>query len=145
MATLSFVERHYQLAYLEKAEDEPTFHQIVDFLNNTYIRYSLLINPTIYVTHIKQFWHTANVKTFENGDKEIIAKVDGKSITITESSLRRHLHLSDENGISAMPNTKIFENLTRMGYNIQSQSLTFQKRLFCPTMEVFNTHHPSMS
>ena len=127
MATLSFADKHNQVAYLEKAEDEPTFHEIVDFLNNTYIRYSLLLNPTIYVTHIKQFWHTASVKTFENGDKEIKAKVDGYSITITESSLRRHLHLSYEDGISAMPNTKFFENLFRMGYNTASQNLTIQR------------------
>nr|GEX84061.1 retrotransposon protein, putative, unclassified [Tanacetum cinerariifolium] len=38
--------------------------------------------------------------------------------TVTESSLRRNLKLEDEEGISSLPDTKLFENLTLMGYNI---------------------------
>nr|GEW22371.1 leucine-rich repeat protein [Tanacetum cinerariifolium] len=38
--------------------------------------------------------------------------------TVTESSLRRNLKLQDEEGISSLPDTELFENLTLMGYNI---------------------------
>nr|GEU38389.1 hypothetical protein [Tanacetum cinerariifolium] len=47
---------------------------------------------------------------------------------VTESSLRRNLKLQDEEGISSLPDTKLFENLTLMGYNISpNQKFTFQK------------------
>nr|GEU32293.1 retrovirus-related Pol polyprotein from transposon TNT 1-94 [Tanacetum cinerariifolium] len=48
--------------------------------------------------------------------------------TITESSLRRNLKLQDEEGISSLPDTELFENLTLMGYNISpNQKFTLQK------------------
>nr|GEY88902.1 putative ribonuclease H-like domain-containing protein [Tanacetum cinerariifolium] len=40
----------------------------------------------------------------------------------------RNLKLNDEEGISALPDTELFENLTLMGYNISpNQKFTFQK------------------
>nr|GEW55494.1 hypothetical protein [Tanacetum cinerariifolium] len=51
--------------------------------------------------------------------------------TVTESSLRRNLKLKDEEGISSLPDTELFENLTLMGYNISpNQKFTFQKGQF---------------
>nr|GEX49034.1 hypothetical protein [Tanacetum cinerariifolium] len=38
------------------------FDQIVDFLNAQVIHYALIVNPTIYVSRIKQFWDTASIK-----------------------------------------------------------------------------------
>nr|GEW93945.1 hypothetical protein [Tanacetum cinerariifolium] len=38
--------------------------------------------------------------------------------TVSESSIRRHLKLNDEEGISTLPNNELFENLSLMGYNI---------------------------
>ncbi|GJU40942.1 putative ribonuclease H-like domain-containing protein [Tanacetum coccineum] len=64
------------------------FHQIVDFLNASTIRYSLTISPTIYASYIEQFWATAKSKIVNNKTK-IHAKVDGKTIVISESSVRR--------------------------------------------------------
>ncbi|GJU71932.1 hypothetical protein Tco_1263337 [Tanacetum coccineum] len=49
--------------------------------------------------------------------------------TITEASLRRHLKLEDADGISSLPNSKIFEQLALMGYASDSNKLTFQKGL----------------
>ncbi|GJU90804.1 retrovirus-related pol polyprotein from transposon TNT 1-94 [Tanacetum coccineum] len=43
------------------------------------------------------------------------ALVDGKKIIVTESSVRRDLQLADEEGIDCLPNSTIFEELTRMG------------------------------
>nr|GFA42370.1 hypothetical protein [Tanacetum cinerariifolium] len=59
---------------------------------------------------------------------QILTTVDGVLRTVTESSLRRNLKLQDEEGISSFPYTKLFENLTLMGYNISpNQKFTFQK------------------
>nr|GEZ22096.1 hypothetical protein [Tanacetum cinerariifolium] len=59
-------------------------------------------------------------RRIETTDQEtkIIAIVDGKPQTISKSSLRRHLKLNDEEGISSLPDVELFENLSLMGYNI---------------------------
>nr|GEZ70420.1 hypothetical protein [Tanacetum cinerariifolium] len=65
------------------------------------------------------------IETMEEGT-QILATVDGIHITVTESSLRRNLKLEDEEGISSLPDTELFENLTLMGYNISpNQKFTF--------------------
>nr|GEU66935.1 putative ribonuclease H-like domain-containing protein [Tanacetum cinerariifolium] len=45
------------------------FDQIVDFLNAHVIEYALVVNPTIYVSCIKQFWATAMVTDIKENDK----------------------------------------------------------------------------
>nr|GEV27910.1 synaptobrevin, longin-like domain protein [Tanacetum cinerariifolium] len=116
------------IAILEKYEHD--FHQIVDFVEASHIRYALTLNPTVYVSHIRQFWSTARIETTEEGTK-ILAIVDGKLRTVSESSIRRNLKLNDEAGISSLPDSKLFENLQLMGYNIlPNQKFTFQKGQF---------------
>ncbi|GJW36079.1 putative ribonuclease H-like domain-containing protein [Tanacetum coccineum] len=44
--------------------------------------------------------------------KKIHATVDGKTIVISGSSVRSDLHFNDEDGITCLTNTGIFENLT---------------------------------
>nr|GEY77311.1 hypothetical protein [Tanacetum cinerariifolium] len=90
------------------------FHQIVDFVEASHIRYALTINPTVYDSHIHQVWSTAKVETSDEETK-ILATVDVKPRTISESSIRRNLKLKDEEGISSLPNVELFENLTLMG------------------------------
>nr|GEX25486.1 hypothetical protein [Tanacetum cinerariifolium] len=90
---------------LEKYEYNIDFHQIVDFVEASLIR----------------------IKTTDEGTK-ILTTVDGKPITISESSIRRNLKLKDEAGISSLPDAELFENLTLMGYNIlPNQKFSFQK------------------
>ncbi|GKB98232.1 hypothetical protein Tco_0984369 [Tanacetum coccineum] len=103
------------VAYLKKIEGSEGFHQIVDFLNTSHIRYALTENPTIYVSLIQQFWQTATVSTLDNGEMEITATIDGKVKIVTEASIRRHLKLEDSDGISNLPTTEIFEQLALMG------------------------------
>nr|GEW25808.1 hypothetical protein [Tanacetum cinerariifolium] len=117
MMNLAFCDYHNIVAILEKTEHNTNFHQIVDFLDASHIRYGLTISPTVYVSHIRQVWSTTRIKTMDQETK-IIAIVDGKSQTISESSLRRHLKLNDEEGISSLPDAELFENLSLMGYNI---------------------------
>ncbi|GJX65112.1 hypothetical protein Tco_0299455 [Tanacetum coccineum] len=88
---------------------------IVDFLNTSHIKFAITENPTIYTSLIQQFWQTASTSTLEDGEVEITATIDGQLKTITEASLRRHLKLEDVDGISSLPNSKIFEQLALMG------------------------------
>ncbi|GKA58519.1 hypothetical protein Tco_0757707 [Tanacetum coccineum] len=108
------------VAYLKKPEGSEGFHQIVDFLNASHIRYALIENPTIYVSLIKQFWETATARTLDNGEIELTATIDGKVKIVTEASVRRHLQLADSDGISSLPTTEIFEQLSLMGSPTQS-------------------------
>nr|GEZ76022.1 hypothetical protein [Tanacetum cinerariifolium] len=115
------------VAILEKSEHNVDFHPMVDFVEASPLRYALTFKPTVYVSHIRQFWSIARIETTEEGTK-ILATIDGIRRTVTESSLRRNLKLQDEEGISYLPDTELFENLTLMGYNIsQNQKFTFQK------------------
>nr|GEY67194.1 hypothetical protein [Tanacetum cinerariifolium] len=97
------------VAILEKSEQNTDFHPIVDFIEASPLR----------------------IETTKEGT-QILATVDGVLRTVTESSLRRNRKLQDEEGISSLPDTKLFENLTLMGYNISpNQKFTFQKGKDC--------------
>ncbi|GJU01252.1 hypothetical protein Tco_1111590 [Tanacetum coccineum] len=63
--------------------------------------------------------------------------------TITEASLRRHLKLEDNGGVTTLPNSEIFEQLALMGYVTDSDKLTFQKGHFYPQWKgEFNSYYP---
>nr|GEY16811.1 hypothetical protein [Tanacetum cinerariifolium] len=66
------------IAILEKYEHNTNFHQRVDFVEASHLRYALTINPTVYVSHIRQFWSTARIETTDEGTK-ILATVDATS------------------------------------------------------------------
>ncbi|GJX20541.1 putative ribonuclease H-like domain-containing protein [Tanacetum coccineum] len=83
-----FVDQHNMVACLERTEENAEFHQIVDFLTTSSIHYALT---------------------------QIHATVDGKTVVISESSVRSDIHFNDEDGITCLTNTAIFENLALMG------------------------------
>nr|GFA91974.1 hypothetical protein [Tanacetum cinerariifolium] len=112
---------------LEMGEFNTDFHPMVDFIAASPLTYALTVKPTIFVSHIRQFWSTARIEITDEGT-HILATVDGIQRTMSEASLRRNIKLRDEDGIVFIPDTELFENLTLMGYNIsQNQKLTFQK------------------
>ncbi|GJX49166.1 hypothetical protein Tco_0276011 [Tanacetum coccineum] len=94
MTTLQFADTHNLVAFLSKPAKSEGFEQIVDFLNANPMRYALTINPTIYTSCIEQFWATIKAKTI-NEEVQLQALVDGKKVIITESTVRRNLHLKD--------------------------------------------------
>ncbi|GJZ98233.1 hypothetical protein Tco_0670686 [Tanacetum coccineum] len=120
------------VAFLEKSTGSAGFHQIIDFLNQSHICYALTKKPEVCVSFIKQFWRSAEASNDENGEVKINATIDGHSLSITEGSLRRHLKLADQDGITSIPTTEIFEQLALMGYHTDSDKLTFQKGAFSP-------------
>ncbi|GJR46776.1 hypothetical protein Tco_1314879 [Tanacetum coccineum] len=94
MSTLTFVDTHNMVAFLEKLAESDGFHEIIDFLNANQIRYALTVNPTIHTSCIEQFWATAKAKTV-NGERQIQALTDKKMVIIMESCIRSDLHLAD--------------------------------------------------
>ncbi|GJW28268.1 putative ribonuclease H-like domain-containing protein [Tanacetum coccineum] len=67
-----------------------------------------------------------------NDVKQIHATVDGKTVVISKSSVGSDLYFNDEDDITCLINDAIFENLALMGYESDSNKLTFQKALFSP-------------
>ncbi|GJW77021.1 putative ribonuclease H-like domain-containing protein [Tanacetum coccineum] len=70
------------------------------------------------------FHTTVKVKTI-NGEVQLQALVDGKKIIVTKAFVRRDLQLNDEEGTDYLPNTTIFEELTRMGKRFFRKGNTF--------------------
>ncbi|GJT24372.1 ribonuclease H-like domain-containing protein [Tanacetum coccineum] len=62
-----------------------------------------------------QFCQTATARTLDNGEIELTALIDGTVKTVTEAYVRRHLQLADADGISSLPTTEIFKQLSLMG------------------------------
>ncbi|GJS59923.1 hypothetical protein Tco_0654707, partial [Tanacetum coccineum] len=137
MANLKFVDTHNLVAFLSKLAESEGFEQIVDFLNANPIRYSLTINPTIYISCIEQLWFTVKSKTV-NGEVQLHALVDGKKIIITESTVRRDFQLEDAEGVDCQPSSTIFEQLTLMGSRRTKRKYTKIPRSSGPTNNVAN-------
>nr|GFA08154.1 xylulose kinase-1 [Tanacetum cinerariifolium] len=113
--SLTFADTHNMVAYLNKSDASEGFDQIIDFLNGSYIKYALTINPHIYVSCIKQLWNTVVVKQ-SNDVTMLQALVDKKKVVITEATIRDALRLDDAEGVDCLPNEEIFAELARMGY-----------------------------
>nr|GEW90107.1 hypothetical protein [Tanacetum cinerariifolium] len=117
------------VAYLTKSDASEGFNQVIDFLNGSYIKYALTINPNIYVSCIKQFWNTVSIKQV-NDVTRLQALVDKKKVVVTEATIREVLRLDDAKGVDCLPNEEIFTELARMGYEKPSTKLTFYKAFF---------------
>ncbi|GJX18797.1 hypothetical protein Tco_0221474 [Tanacetum coccineum] len=104
------------VAFLQKLSGSEEFHQIVDFLAGSHIRYALTANPTIYVSLIEQFWQTVTVNTVNDGEQQLTVTVDGQTIDITKASL------------------------TLMRYVSNDDKLTFQKGVHIPLFDIMLIH-----
>ncbi|GJS88173.1 putative ribonuclease H-like domain-containing protein [Tanacetum coccineum] len=119
MLSPKFAETHNVVAFLEKPVESDGFAEIIDFLKASSVHYALTVNPIIYTSCIEQFWATAKVQTV-NGVRQLQALVDKKRVIVTESSIRRDLHLDDAEGTDCLPTATIFEELARMGSSMAS-------------------------
>nr|GEU52282.1 putative ribonuclease H-like domain-containing protein [Tanacetum cinerariifolium] len=98
--------------------------QFLDFLNAHTIHYALVINSTIYVSCIKQFWATVSIKKV-NDAVQLRTLIDGKKVVVSNDVIRRDLHLDDADGFECLSNEEIFTELARMGYEKPPPKLTF--------------------
>nr|GEZ65083.1 xylulose kinase-1 [Tanacetum cinerariifolium] len=88
------------VVYLPKTERSEGFHQIVDFLNTSHIKYALTKNPTIYVSLIQQFWQTVAANTLDTKEYKSLL-IDGMVKLVSEISIRRNLMLEDSDDEAA--------------------------------------------
>ncbi|GKA93743.1 hypothetical protein Tco_0815729, partial [Tanacetum coccineum] len=114
MAALVSCPKHNMVACLEKTERNAQFHEIVDFLTRSSIYYSLTVSLTVSTSLIEQFWNTATSKKV-NDVIYIKVKVAGKTISISEASIKRDLLFNDVDEIDCLTNQDIYENLNLMG------------------------------
>ncbi|GJR76872.1 hypothetical protein Tco_0089237 [Tanacetum coccineum] len=131
MAALESCPKHNMIAYLEKTEGNVEFHEVIDFLQRSYISHALTVSPVVSTTFVEQFWTSAKSKTINNV-RHITAKVAGKLVSITEASIRTDLLFDDADGIDTLPNQAIFDAIQLMGYEGDLTVLTFNKALFSP-------------
>nr|GEX06610.1 hypothetical protein [Tanacetum cinerariifolium] len=115
MAPLTFADTHNMIAFLTKSDASKGFDQIVDFLNAHTIQYTLIVNPSIYVSCIKQFWASVLVRK-TNDVVTLQALIDRKKVVITKDIIRQDIRLDDADGVECLPNEDIFAELARMGY-----------------------------
>nr|GEX61226.1 hypothetical protein [Tanacetum cinerariifolium] len=107
--SLTFADTHNMVAYLNKSDAS---------------KYALTVNPTIYITCIKQLWNIVVIKQ-SNDVTRLQALVDRKKVVITEAVIRDVLHLDDADGVDCLPNEEIFVELDRMG-----RQFNFSKYIF---------------
>ncbi|KAJ9559788.1 hypothetical protein OSB04_004948 [Centaurea solstitialis] len=113
----------------DKGKKSEGFNDIVDFLQASTIAHAILVNPKIYIIHQKDFWRNARVETLNN-TKVIQTTVSDRPLTVSESTIRRCLHLDDEGGETSIPTSDIFPALAQMGYEGSLKSLKIKKKFF---------------
>ncbi|GJY76372.1 hypothetical protein Tco_0481488 [Tanacetum coccineum] len=108
-----------------------TWSHIWRSLKRSSIHHALTVSPVVSTTFVEQFWTSAKSKTINNV-RHITAKVAGKSVSISEASIRSDLLFDDADGIDTLPNQAIFDSIQLMGYEGDLTVLTFNKALFSP-------------
>ncbi|GJY50955.1 hypothetical protein Tco_0441802 [Tanacetum coccineum] len=63
MAALRYRDEHNKVGYLQKPKGSDDYHQILDFLGASHIRYALTHDPIIFDLLVKQFWLTATLRS----------------------------------------------------------------------------------
>ncbi|GJW80523.1 hypothetical protein Tco_0144498 [Tanacetum coccineum] len=132
MEALKFVDSHNMVAYMEKSTENADFDEIVDFLNVNPIRYALTVSPTIYVSYIEQFWSTTKIEIVNN-ERQIRAKVNGKTIVILESSVRRVLQFNDEDDTPTTASPSNIEPILIIASSSQPQKTHKRRKTKRPT------------
>ncbi|GJR09387.1 putative ribonuclease H-like domain-containing protein [Tanacetum coccineum] len=115
MAALKYRDEHNRFGFLEKPKGSTDYHQVIDFLLGSHIRYAIVTDPLIYDSLITQFWSTASLRSSELGPPAIVATIDGTPYIITESLVRSQLQLQDEGGIVDMPIPDILLGMNNLG------------------------------
>ncbi|GJY72200.1 hypothetical protein Tco_0475903 [Tanacetum coccineum] len=114
MAVLDSCPKHNMVAYLGKSEGNAEFHEIINFLTRSSIHHALTISLVVSTIFVEQFWTSAKSKIINNV-RHITAKVAGKSVSISEASIRSDLLFDDADGIDSLPNQAIFDAIQLMG------------------------------
>ncbi|GKG25401.1 hypothetical protein Tco_0398547, partial [Tanacetum coccineum] len=98
MAALESCPKHNMIANLEKTEGNVEFHEVIDFLQRSYISHALTVSPV-----------------FSSTKLYLPLNVAGKLVSISEASIRTDLLFDDADGIDTLPNQAIFDAIQLMG------------------------------
>nr|GEW90201.1 hypothetical protein [Tanacetum cinerariifolium] len=88
MDALRYRDEYNKVGYLLKPTGSDDYHQIIDFLRASHIRYALTHNPIIFDSLVKQFWFTTTLRTPE---------------------------LADDGGIDDLPTVEIYSRMDNLG------------------------------
>ncbi|GJR60928.1 hypothetical protein Tco_1503090 [Tanacetum coccineum] len=131
MAALQYRDEHNKVGYLEKPKGSDYYHQVLNFLRGSHLRYALTHDPIIFDSLVKQFWSTASLRAPELGPPAIMATIDRTPYTISEDTVRSQLQLGDDAGIEDLPIVYIYLGMDNLGYLTEGK-LTFYKNKFSP-------------
>lgn len=131
MANRETCSKHNMIANLDKKLLNVDFHAIIDFLTGSSINYALLVNPDIIGPWIQKFWATAE-SSLQDEESFIQVVVAGRTIRITEATIREDLLFHDEEGIVCFDKQILWGTLRDIGYEGDLTKITFQKPLFSP-------------
>nr|GFB44672.1 hypothetical protein [Tanacetum cinerariifolium] len=131
MAALQYKAKHNKVSYLLKPTESDDYHNIIDFLMSSHIRYALTSNPIIFDSLVKQFWSIATLRAPELGPPAILDTINMTPYTITEDLVRSHLKLADDGGVADLPILEIYSGMGNLGY-VTEGKLTFFKNKFLP-------------
>nr|GEZ17648.1 hypothetical protein [Tanacetum cinerariifolium] len=139
MAALKYKEEHNKVGYLLKPTSSDDYHQIIDFLSVSHIRYALIASIIISDSLIKQFWSTATLKASELGLPAILATIDNTHYTITGDLVQSRFQLAEDGGVTDLPILEIYSGMGALGYvtegietrvNKQYKVMVFSSKLF---------------
>nr|GEX86815.1 xylulose kinase-1 [Tanacetum cinerariifolium] len=122
MAALQYTAEHNKVGYLLKPTGSDDYHNIIDFLRSSHIRYALTANPIIFDSLVKQFWSMAILRAPELGPPAIMATIDRTPYIITEDLVQSSLQLADDRGVTDLPILKIYSGMDALGYVTEAQA-----------------------
>nr|GEU68205.1 synaptobrevin, longin-like domain protein [Tanacetum cinerariifolium] len=131
MVALQYKAEHNKVGYLLKPTGSDDYHNIIDFLRSSHIRYALTANPIVFDSLVKQFWSTATLRAPELGPPAILATIDRTPYIITKDLVRSSLQLANDGGVTDLPILEIYSGMDALGYATEGK-LTFFKNKFSP-------------
>ncbi|GJS20063.1 putative ribonuclease H-like domain-containing protein [Tanacetum coccineum] len=131
VTVLKYRDEHNKVGFLEKPKGSADYHQVLDCLRGSHIRYAITHDPIIYDSLIKQFWSIASLRASEEGPPAILTTIDTTPYTITESLVMSQLQLDDDGGVEDLPIADIYLGMDNLGYPTEGK-LTFHKNKFLP-------------
>nr|GEW09428.1 hypothetical protein [Tanacetum cinerariifolium] len=115
---------------VSKSDASEGFDQIMDFLNARIIQYALVVNPTIYVSCIKQFWATATVKKV-NDDVQLRTLIDGKKCLCAKRTAWNEFSCSMASAIIFLATVVLDNQVDDMStYNTRYTSTALTQKVF---------------
>ncbi|GKE32098.1 hypothetical protein Tco_1451420, partial [Tanacetum coccineum] len=141
MAALKYRDEHNKVGYIKKPKGSDDYHQVLDFLRASHLRYALTHEPIIFDSLVKQFWSTTSLRVPELGSPAILATIDRTPYTITKESVRSHLQLDDDGGVEDLPIADIYLGMDNLGYPTEGK-LTFHKNKFLQIILGIETRNP---